>query len=66
MAALGKGVILIPGNETSPINYKGNYYRFRQDSNFLYYAGIDLPGLDLVMDVDKNIVILYEIGRAHV
>ncbi len=59
VAAIGKGVILIPGNQTSPINYKANYYRFRQDSHFLYYAGIDLPGLDLVIDVEKNITILY-------
>ena len=59
MSIIGKGVILIPGNETSPINYKANYYRFRQDSHFLYYAGIDIPGLDLVIDVDKNVTILY-------
>lgn len=59
MQRLGKGVILIPGNDTSPINYKGNYYRYRQDSNFLYYAGIAIPGLDLVMDIAHNRTILY-------
>ncbi len=59
MAALGKGVIFIAGNQTSPINYAGNPYRFRQDSNFLYYAGIDLPGLNLIMDIDGDRVILY-------
>jgi Xaa-Pro aminopeptidase len=59
MATMGKGVILIKGNGYSPVNYAGNHYRFRQDSSFLYYAGIDLPGLDLIMDVDNNRVILY-------
>lgn len=59
MQAVESGVILIPGNETSPINYKANYYRFRQDSHFLYFGGIDLPGLNLVIDVDKNKTILY-------
>lgn len=59
MTAVAKGIILIPGNETSPINYKANSYRFRQDSHFLYYAGIDLPGLNLVIDIEKNITILY-------
>jgi Xaa-Pro aminopeptidase len=59
MATIGKGVILIKGNGRSPINYAANAYRFRQDSSFLYYAGIDLPGLDLIMDIENDRVILY-------
>jgi len=59
MAAIGKGVILIKGNGYCSLNYPANHYRFRQDSSFLYYAGIDLPGLDLIMDVDNNRVVLY-------
>ena len=59
MAAIGKGVILIKGNGYCPINYSGNHYRFRQDSTFLYYGGVDLPGLDLIMDIDNSRVILY-------
>jgi Xaa-Pro aminopeptidase len=59
MAAMGKGVVLICGNQTSPINYAGNVYRFRQDSTFLYYGGIDLPGLNLVLDIEKGKTILY-------
>jgi hypothetical protein len=31
------GLILIPGNTESPMNYPKNTYRFRQDSNFLYF-----------------------------
>ena len=54
---IGKGTILLPGNEESSANYKDNWYPFRQDSTFLYYAGIAQAGLVLVID---------EIGRAHV
>src|SRR5690606_3450744 len=59
MTTLGSGIVLLMGNETSPINYRANTYRFRQDSNFLYYGGIDLPGLNLVLDCDQKKVILY-------
>lgn len=31
------GIILLPGNEESPMNYTDNQYRFRQDSTFLYF-----------------------------
>lgn len=48
------GVIVLPGNQKSPRNYKGNDYNFDQDSNFLYYFGIDIPNLIGVIDIDKN------------
>jgi Xaa-Pro aminopeptidase len=43
-------IILLPGNDLSRMNYADNHYPFRQDSNFLYYAGLDLPELVLVLD----------------
>jgi len=43
-------LLFFPGNTFSPKNYKDNYYRFRQDSTFLYYSGLDLPDLALVID----------------
>jgi Xaa-Pro aminopeptidase len=39
------GIILMPGNDEVPMNYAANPYYFRQDSTFLYYFGVDLPGL---------------------
>jgi len=35
------GIILLPGNTETAINYPSNTYYFRQDSSFLYYLGID-------------------------
>ena len=56
---IGKGRILLLGNNNSPMNYKDNYYPFRQDSTFLYYFGLDIPGLVGIMDVDSDVDIIY-------
>lgn len=48
------GVILFLGNEESPMNYPDNQYPFRQDSSFLYFFGLDCPGLAAVIDVDQG------------
>lgn len=51
---VGSGVILLPGNEESSMNYRDNLYHFRQDSSFLYYTGIDRASLCLAIDIDNN------------
>ncbi len=56
---LKSGVILLPGNLDSPINYPANAYDFRQDSNFLYYFGLAQPGFVGVIDVDRDTDCLY-------
>lgn len=48
------GIILIMGNNESPMNYPANTYHFRQDSNFLYFFGLDLPGLVGVIDIEDG------------
>ncbi len=53
------GLILIPGNTESPMNYPGNTYRFRQDSSFLYFFGLDLPNLVGVIDIEDGKDCLY-------
>ncbi|MBR1620587.1 MAG: aminopeptidase P family protein [Prevotella sp.] len=52
---VGKGIILIFGNNESPCNYPANaYYPFRQDSSFLYFFGQKRDGLVGVIDIDNN------------
>ncbi len=51
---IGSGIILLLGNNDSPVNYPGNAYRFRQDSSFLYFYGQHREGLAGVIDVDNN------------
>ena len=51
---IGSGIILLMGNEESPMNYPDNQYPFRQDSCFLYFFGLDYPVLAAVIDVDED------------
>ena len=53
-ATVGHGIILLLGNEDSTMNYADNCYPFRQDSSFLYYAGLDLPQLAVVIDCNNG------------
>lgn len=48
------GVGIFIGHVDAPINYKSNAYHFRQDSDFLYFFGIDLPGFAGLMDFDSG------------
>jgi Xaa-Pro aminopeptidase len=57
--ALGSGLILFLGHDESPMNYADNPYPFRQDSSFLYYFGIDSPGLAGLIDVETDTVSLF-------
>lgn len=51
---LGSGLILLLGNEESSMNFKHNWYPFRQDSTFRYYFGLNQPGLTGLIDLDKD------------
>ncbi len=49
------GVVILFGNNESPVNYPSNgYYPFRQDSSFLYYFGLNRDGLVGVIDIDED------------
>ena len=41
------------------MNYRDNWYPFRQDSSFLYFVGLDLPHLAAVIDIDNDRDILF-------
>jgi len=48
------GLALFIGNNEAPMNYPDNTYHFRQDSDFLYFFGLDLPGLAGLLDFDSG------------
>ncbi len=56
---VGAGIILLPGNGESPMNYTDNTYHFRQDSSFLYYFGLDHPDLIAFLDTDNGKEIIF-------
>lgn len=57
--SVSSGLILLLGNEESPMNYFDNTYHFRQDSTFLYYFGLDQPSLAGVIDADSGEVTVF-------
>ena len=58
-ADLGSGLLLFLGNGEVGMNYADNTYRFRQDSTFLYFFGLDYPDLAAVIDIDEDREIVF-------
>ena len=56
---MGGGLLLFLGNAEVGMNYADNTYRFRQDSSFLYFFGLDDAGLAAVIDIDENREIVF-------
>jgi len=48
------GIIVFIGNAEAPAQYKQNGYKWRQDSTWLYYFGIDEPLYAAVIDLDNG------------
>ena len=55
----GSGVLLFLGNEEASINFKDNWYHYRQDSTFLYYFGLSMPGIHALIDLDSGEEIIF-------
>ena len=53
------GIILFVGNAEAPAQYKDNCYKWRQDSSWLYYWGLDEPMMAAVMSIDSGEEILF-------
>jgi len=54
-----KGIALFIGNTESPMDYPSNGYHFRQDSNFSYFFGLDIPDMAGIIDFDEGKQILF-------
>lgn len=57
--SVGSGLILLPGNDESPMNYADNPFHFHQDSTFRYFFGLDFPYLAGIIDCDSGEDILF-------
>ena len=56
---VGSGLLLFLGNAEVGMNYADNTYKFRQDSTFLYFFGMDDPDLAAVIDIDEDCEIVF-------
>ena len=54
-----EGIAVFIGNVEAPAQYKDNCYKFRQDSTWLYYFGIDKPGFAAILDLDSGAETIY-------
>ena len=48
------GIILLIGNDETPMNYQDNTYPFRQDSTFLYFFGLSKAKLAATIDCETG------------
>jgi len=58
-AQLQSGLLLFLGNKEAPYNYLDNTYRFRQDSSFLYFFGLDEANLAVTIDLETGAETLF-------
>lgn len=58
-AAMGSGIILLPGATEAAMNYRANPYPFVQDACFAYYFGRQEPDLVGLIDCDQGTDILF-------
>ena len=54
-----KGLILFVGNAEAPAQYKDNCYKWRQDSSWLYFMGLDEPLMAALLDIDAGTETLF-------
>ena len=53
------GIAVFVGNADAPAQYRDNCYKFRQDSTWLYFFGIDQQRFAAVIDLDNGVETLY-------
>lgn len=53
------GIAVFVGNVESPAQYRDNGYKWRQDSNWLYYFGIDEPRFAAILDLESGEETIY-------
>ena len=54
-----KGIAVFIGNVESAAQYRDNGYKWRQDSNWLYFFGIDEPRFAAIMDLESGVDTVY-------
>jgi len=54
-----EGQVFLVAHPESPINYPDNCYPFRQDSNWLYFVGLNEPNMAAFIDVADGSAVLF-------
>jgi Xaa-Pro aminopeptidase len=56
---IANGIALFLGNIEEPYNYRANTYKFRQDSDFSYFFGLNDPDLAAIIDFESGQEIIF-------
>lgn len=59
LSDFNSGILLFLGNREASCNYADNQYKFRQDSSFLYFFGLDKPDLAAIIDTESGEQIVF-------
>ena len=54
-----EGIAVFLGNDEAAMNYRDNAFHFRQDSNFLYFWGLNFPGLAATINISNGRECIY-------
>ncbi len=54
-----RGIALFIGNAEAPAQYRDNCYKWRQESTWIYYFGIDQPLYSAIIDLDEAKTTIY-------
>lgn len=57
--AAESGLVIFVGNIESPCQYRDNCYKWRQDSSWLYFFGLEEPRFAATMDLDSGVDTIY-------
>lgn len=58
-AKMNSGILLFLGTSEAAVNYPGNTYRYRQDSNFNYFFGLTDSDLAAIIDLESGEEIIF-------
>jgi len=56
---MNSGLLLFVGNDDVSFNYPANIYPFRQDSSFIYFFGIDQPGISAIINAETGEEVIF-------
>lgn len=56
---MSSGLALFLSNPEAPMNSPDNFFHYRQDSSFLYFFGLNYPGLIGIVDIDNDQTLLF-------
>ncbi|MCF0178186.1 MAG: aminopeptidase P N-terminal domain-containing protein [Bacteroidales bacterium] len=59
ISQISNGILFFPGHTDASANIAANTYKFRQNSSFLYFFGLNKQDIAAIIDIDENRQIIF-------